>query len=104
MFEILTLHPKAFGLDISDLSLKIVSLEKRGKNLNVVSFGETPLKPGIIKKGEVKSINFLAQNIKKAIEAVSGKKIDTKNVIVSLPEEKALYQVINMLKISKEDL
>jgi len=30
MLEFLTLKPEAFGLDISDLSLKIVKLKKRG--------------------------------------------------------------------------
>ena len=102
--EFLSLKPEAFGLDISDLSLKIIKLKKRGKFLELASFGEMEIKPGIIKEGEIKDEEKLAEIIKSAIKKVKGEKLKTKYVIASLPEEKAFLQVIQMPRLSEEDL
>lgn len=104
MLEFLTLKPEAFGLDFSDLSLKIVNLEKKWGKFRLVSFGETPIKPGVIKNGEIKDKKSLVGIIKKAISGIKGKKLKTKYLIASLPEEKAFLQVIQMPFLSKEDL
>ncbi|MDP2663907.1 MAG: type IV pilus assembly protein PilM [bacterium] len=101
MLQFLSLKPETFGLDISDLSLKIIKL---GRDLNLESIGESPIKPGIIKEGIVKNEKGLAEIIKKAVAGVEKGKIKTKNVIASLPEEKAFLQVIQMPLLSKEDL
>lgn len=101
----LTLKPEAFGLDISDLSLKIAQLIKRkGKFLTLASFGEAEIKPGIIKEGEIRDEKKLAEVIKEAIKKIKGEKLRTKYVVTSLPEEKAFLQVIQMPKMTEEDL
>jgi type IV pilus assembly protein PilM len=97
--EFLSLKPKAFGLDISDLSLKFLMLKKRGKKFSVVSFGESQIEPGIIEGGEVKDEEKLAKIVKEAT-----KKVKTKYVVACLPEEKAFLQVIKMPIMSEEDL
>jgi type IV pilus assembly protein PilM len=102
--EFLTLKPEAFGLDISDLSLKIIKLKKKRGVLSLVSFGETEIKPGIIRAGEIKDEKKLAEIIKEAMGKVKGEKIKTKYVVASLPEEKAFLQVITLPKMSEEDL
>lgn len=104
MFNLLSLKPKTFGLDISDLSLKIIKLEKKRENFIVSSFGETKILPGIIRGGEIKKEESLVKIIKKALTEVRGKRIKTEYVIVSLPEEKAFLQVIKMPRLSEEDL
>ncbi|MFH1841284.1 MAG: type IV pilus assembly protein PilM [Candidatus Nealsonbacteria bacterium] len=104
MLEFLNLKQTAFGLDISDLSLKIVNLKKDKKHLKLTSFGETSIRPGIIEKGEIKNEKALAEIIKKAIKEVKGEKIKTKHVIASLPEEKAFLQVIPMPIMKEEEL
>lgn len=101
MLEFLSLKPGTFGLDISDLSLKIIKL---GKDLSLESMGESFIKPGIIKEGIVKNEKGLADAIKEAVAGTKGGKMKTKNVIVSLPEKKAFLQVIQMPLLSKEDL
>ena len=104
MLEFLTLKPEAFGLDISDLSLKIIKLKKKRGVLSLASFGETEIKPGIIRAGEIKDEKKLAEIIKEAVKSVKGEKIKTKYVVASLPEEKAFLQVITLPKMSEEDL
>jgi type IV pilus assembly protein PilM len=97
--EFLSLKPKAFGLDISDLSLKFLMLRKERKKFSVVSFGESEIEPGIIEGGEVKDEEKLAKIVKEAT-----KKVKTKYVVACLPEEKAFLQVIKMPIMSEEDL
>lgn len=104
MLQFLTLKPNAFGLDISDLSVKIVKLKKRDRFLNLASFAQEPIEPGIIKAGEVRDEEKLSQAISKAVKKAKGEGLKTKYVIASLPEEKAFLQVIQMPRMPQEDL
>lgn len=100
----LTLKPEAFGLDISDLSLKIIKLKKKRGALSLASFGEAEIPAGIIEEGEIQDEEKLAKIIKEAINQVKGGKIKTKYVVTSLPEEKAFLQVIQLPKMTEEEL
>jgi len=104
MLEFLTLKPESFGLDISDLSLKIIKLKKRRGFLTLSSFLETAIPPGIIQGGEIKDETSLSKIIKEACSKVKGEKLKTNYVIASLPEEKSFLQVIQMPKIPEHDL
>ena len=98
------LKQKAFGLDISDLSLKLAGLEKRKGGLNLVSFANSEIPPGIIKEGEVKNEDALGKIIKKVINNVKGEKLKTKYVISSLPEEKSFLDIVQIPLITGEEI
>lgn len=100
MLKIFLQKPGAFGLDISDLSLKIAKLDKN----RLTSFGETKIPAGIIKEGEVRDKEKLSQVIEKAVKEVKGKKLKTKYVILSLPEEKSFLDVLQIPLMKKEEL
>ncbi len=104
MLDFLALKPETFGLDISDLSLKIVKLKKKGKAFALVSFGEEKIGPGIIKKGVIKDEEQLSKIIKDSLTKIKGEKLRTEYVAVSLPEEEAFLQVIQMPRMPEEDL
>ncbi len=104
MLEFLTLKPETFGLDISDLSLKIIKLKKNKGVLSLASFGEAEIPNGIIEGGEVKDENGLSKIIKEAINKTEGEKLKTKYAVVSLPEEKSFLQVIQLPKMTEEEL
>lgn len=104
MLEFSTLKPEAFGLDISNLSLKIVKLKKEGKFLGLSCFGETKLRPGIIEQGEIKDEKALSKFIREGIDKVEGEALRTKYVVADLPEEKAFLDVIQMPKMKEEEL
>ena len=104
MLEFLTLKPESFGLDISDLSLKIIKLKKKGKFFSLASWGEVKIKPGIIEEGEIKNETALVEIIKEGLNKVKGERLKTRNVVISLPEKKAFLQVIQMPKMKKEEL
>jgi len=104
MLKFLTLKPEAFGLDFSDLSLKVAKLKKKGRFLSLASWGEIEMKPGIIEKGEIKNEAALTKIIKDGLGKIKGERIRSKYVIASLPENKAFIQVIKMPKMKKEEL
>jgi len=104
MLNFLDLKPEAFGLDISDLSLKILKLKKKKNFLSLASFGEDEIKPEIIEGGEIKNVEALGKIIKEAVSKIKGEKIKTKYVVCSLPEEKAFLQIIQMPMMKEEEL
>lgn len=100
----LNLSQEAFGLDISDLSLKIIKLEKKGKRTKLASFGEFFIEKGVIKGGEIQDVKTLSEILKEAKRRTKGKKLKTKYVVCSLPEEKAFLQVIQIPKMDPEEV
>jgi type IV pilus assembly protein PilM len=104
MLELLTLKQEAFGLDVSDLSLKIANLKKKGDKFYLVSFGEAVIPKGIIEGGEIKDEDSLSNIIKEGIRNVKGQNLKMKYVVCSLPEEKSYLAVIQMPKMKEEEL
>jgi len=104
MLEFLTLKPDSFGLDITDTSLKIANLKRKGKFLKLTSYLKEEIKPGIIEEGEVKDEESLIKVIKESIKKVKGEKLRTNYVMASLPEEKAFLEVIQMPILGEKEL
>ncbi|MBD3208720.1 MAG: type IV pilus assembly protein PilM [Candidatus Nealsonbacteria bacterium] len=104
MLDFLTLRQKAFGLDISDLSLKIVNLKKNGGKFKMVSHGEKDIAPGVIREGRIVEQEKLVSLIEETLQEVKGEKLSSNYVVASLPEERAFFKVIQMPKIQEGDL
>ncbi len=96
MLEFLSLKQSAFGLDISDLSLKIAKLEKVGDRVELVSFGEEKVPEGLVSAGEIIKEDELASTIAHFLPKVHGRPLNTTYAVVSLPEEKAFLQVVQL--------
>ncbi len=103
MFNVFAKESGGFGLDISELSLKIAKLEKAGQGLNLASFGSAEIPQGIIVDSKVEDEFALAKIIKKALNNVKGKKIRDKHVIVSLPEEKSFIDVFKVPRLERKE-
>jgi len=102
MFDALNLNPGSFGLDISDRTLKLVQIKRMKKGLNICALNQITIPFGIIRKGEVKDTEKLCMYIKKLV-AKSGK-LNSRYVVASLPEEKSFLRVLQMPRMSKQDL
>jgi len=102
--KFLDLKYDAFGLDINDSSIKIIKLIKKGKNFSVAFFNKTKIKSGIVESGIIKDQKAMADAIKSAFKTVKGKKLNRKYVVASLPEEGSFLQVIQMPKMSEDEL
>ncbi len=102
--KFLSLQPEAFGLDISDLCLRIAKLKKTRFGLDLVSWKEMAIEPGIIEKGEIVDEEKMIKALKELMAKVNGERIKTKYVIACLPERKAFLQVIKIPKMNPEEL
>lgn len=102
--KIFNLFPQSFGLDLSDLSLKALWLEREGKEEIVTSFGSVPLALGSVVDGEIIKEEVVVQAIHDIMEKTKPSPIHTKKVICSLPETKAFLRVIGLPEMASEEV
>lgn len=97
--EISFLKDKFFGLDISDTSVKVLQLEKRGKNNLIRSCGFSRIVEGSVVDGVILNKENVIWSIKNAIDSAGPKKINTNKVICSLPESKVFSRIIDIPEV-----
>ncbi|MBU4375772.1 type IV pilus assembly protein PilM [Patescibacteria group bacterium] len=84
------------GLDISDLSLKFVQLNKIRNKITIQAMGKTSLPAGLIEGGEIKNKEEVAKKIKKLIANPQFGKISSGEIISCLPETKTFIKLIEV--------
>ena len=92
-----------FALDLGDLSIRVLELDRNGKNDKIKSFGYAAVPAGLIEDGRVMDKGKVAQIIAGAIKKSGPGRISTKKVVCSLPESKAFLRIINIPKVSEEE-
>lgn len=92
--------PPAFGLDISDSSLKFVQFNTKGNYFKLQTYGERDLKPGIVEDGSIKKPKQLAGVLR---EALSQEKLP-RHVVVSLPGEAVFLSLLQVPPVGEEEL
>jgi len=102
--KVFSFSRNAFGLDLSDLSVKVVQMKDKGKKKEVVSFGSADIPQGSIIDGEIEVQENIVRAIKKALAAAGPKKIKTKKVICSLPETKAFLRIISLPEMKNDEV
>lgn len=93
------LTPPACGIDISDTTIKFISLTPDHKKVRVSDFGEKQIEPGIVESGEIKKPKELAralEDLKKEHKLVS--------VHASLPEERAYLFETEIVTHNKDSI
>ncbi len=93
--------PPYFGLDISELSVKVLQMEHRGKYDRVHGFASQKMPSGVIKNGEFEDVNVVLSAIARARKKA---KISTKNVICSLPESKSFLRIVTIPRMKDEEV
>ena len=93
---------KAFGLDISDVSIKVAQLEKIKNAVTVHAIADAPLADNVIANHLIINEDRLADNIKKAV--ASAKNINTSYVVASIPESKSFVRVLKIPKMSESEI
>lgn len=102
--KIFDLFPSCFGLDLSDLSMKAVWLDRSGKHDSIASFGSVPLLPGSVVDGEIMDPEAVKNAVKNLLEKSGPKRIKTRQVICSLPETKAFLRIISLPKMEEDEV
>jgi len=82
------------GLDISDRSMKYLRFKSRG-GLSIDAFGEIDIPAGVIEKGEIQQEDKLIQLFATWFSREK-KRLRSKFVAVSLPEEKSFLRIIQL--------
>jgi len=88
---------KIFGLDLSDLSMKAVQINKKKGELKLQAWSSLSLKEGLIEEGVIKDFKGTARAIKKLVKT-GQQEFTTKYVVMSLPETKTFIKVIKVPK------
>lgn len=97
-------HLSAFGLDLSDLSIKLAWLKKRGSKKYLASFAREDIPEKVIESGVIKKEEELIDAIKKTITQAKGEKITAKKCIISLPETESYIRMIQIPKIKTGEI
>ncbi len=101
--NIINFNPKVFGLDLSDLSIKVFQLEREGSEDKIRSYASVEMPLGNIEDGRIVNKDKVAGAIKEAIRKSGPKKINTKKAVCSIPESKAFLRIINIPKMSESE-
>lgn len=100
--------PNAFGLDIGDLSIKLVQLKKREffrsqPHHDLIAFRAISLPPGLIMNGELQKPEEVRKYIQKLIAGSAKQKaVSSPWVVASLPETKSFIKLIQIKKSADE--
>ncbi|MEA2097929.1 MAG: type IV pilus assembly protein PilM [Patescibacteria group bacterium] len=92
----------AFGLDLSDRSIKVAQLRKKGGKISLYSYGRENIPEGLIMDGEIKNEKEVARLIKKTLASTEPNPIKSKFVVYSVPEPKGFIRVVQIPR-SKEN-
>ena len=95
---------RAIGIDVSDLSIKLALIERRGGEVKIVSLQRQSMPKGAIEKGEIKNEQLVGQALQKAIQALKGEGGGKfKKVVVTLPEEKSFIDIIRLPVLKEQE-
>lgn len=86
------------GLDISDLSLKLVQLKKVRDKIKIQALGKINLPNGLIEKGEIKDKQGVVEMINKLISKPKLGSVNSSEVVACLPETKTFIKLIEVAK------
>ncbi len=94
---------RAIGVDISDLSVKIIGLEKNGNEIKMFCFQKEEVPKGAIENGEIKDEKLVSSIIQKLFSGLREKRIKFKSIAVSLPEEKSFIDIIKLPVLKEQE-
>ncbi len=86
------------GLDISDLSLKLVQLHRVREKIKIQALSKLSLPKGVINSGEIKNKVELIKAIRKLVASPIYGKVYSEEVIACLPESKTFIKLIEVEK------
>lgn len=93
---------EAFGLDISNVSIKTMQLIKKGSDYYPLAFSDVHIPSNLIVNHMITHEERLAEQVKRAVN-VAGK-IQTKYVVASIPEAKSFVRILKMPKMDVAEL
>ena len=95
--------PHAFGLDISDTSIKFFQLSRRGNTFDIEAYGQHNIESGLVSRGLIKDVKKVSEILKTALKEY-GKNGLSDFVIFSVQDEQVFLKSITIPQISLSEL
>jgi type IV pilus assembly protein PilM len=102
MFDIWKQKQIAFGFDLSDVSVKVMQLEKSGNSFKVLAYADHNLPKGVVVNDIIMNETMLINHIKTMLGSLEFGKIHGNQIIASIPESKAFVRVLQIPKMTEE--
>lgn len=102
--KIISLDAEIFGMDLSDLSIKVMQLERDGKIDKVKGFACVEVPPGVFEDGKIINREKAVFFIKEVLKKTQPGKIRTNKVFCSLPESKVFLRLITVPELKEEEV
>jgi type IV pilus assembly protein PilM len=96
--------PSAFGLDISDFSIKVAQLKKRGRFFELKNYNRISIPEKVVEEGIIKNREKLIDILKKSMGGIKGDIIKTPYAVCSLPEQHGFIKIIQLPKMRPEEV
>lgn len=103
VFQLFNKTKPAYGLDISDTSIKIMLLEPKGSAIAVKCFSDMPMPKGVINADQITDRPTFHKLMKAVLDKPQYGKFDTKQAVVNLPETKSFVRVIQIPRMSETE-
>jgi len=94
----------AFGIDLSDRSIKVAQIKKSNNKLQLYAYGRENIPRGLIVDGEIKEKEEVIKLIKKTLSNSKINPIRSKFVVYSIPEPKGFIRVMEIRETEEEDV
>ncbi len=94
----------AFGIDLSDRSIKVAQIKKKDNKLRLYAYGRENIPKGLIEDGEIKKREEVIRLIKKSVLNSKINPIKSKFVLYSIPEPKGFIRVMKIKRVEKKDI
>lgn len=97
---------QAFGLDVSDASIEVLALAKKGEEIKIKGYGRQELPSAkLVENGLIKEKKELAENIRQVLKEAKPKPIDNNFCLVSLPSSQVFTYLFHLpAKLSQKEL
>lgn len=93
-----------FGFDIGRSSLKVMQIDTTGKQTRVVGYGTTRFDSSAIKQGVIVDHEIIVKAAHGLLTKELTGQLNSKRVVVSLPNEYSFSRVLTLPKMSNKDL
>jgi len=94
---------QSINLDISDLSLKVVIMDKKGDKFFIKNFTAIKIPAGYIQNGNILKLEKTSELLLKIIKQAQGGKLKEKIVNTVLPETQTFVKLIQIEKTDSQD-
>jgi type IV pilus assembly protein PilM len=86
----------AFGLDISDQTLRLIQLAKTGKRTKIKFYNEIGLPAGCLINGEIKQLPIFSATLNKLLKTKRGRGPLSRRAIIALPETETFLKTLSI--------